>query len=167
MARRKKKILEKKRRAFDLDITSLLDILVILLVFLLKNYSASELKVNLVESLALPTSESRDLGKQYVLIQVNSKGVVFIENEKIGVVRSKASISLPFLAKALKTFKKDFFSKNRAIASVEEKKEILKRKTRVNLLFDHDTPYNIMNKVMNTTAESGFGHFKFIVRSNY
>lgn len=61
MAREKRTFIKRKRRESELDITSLLDILVILLVFLLKSYNSSELKVNVVDNLNLPSSESREL----------------------------------------------------------------------------------------------------------
>ena len=46
----------KKREPVDIDITSLLDILVIMLVFLLLNYNASDLKLELVPNLEMAPS---------------------------------------------------------------------------------------------------------------
>ena len=61
-----------KKEPLDLDITSLLDVLVILLVFLLKSYNASDLKLNLVKDLVVPNSDARTLGHHAVIVQVNS-----------------------------------------------------------------------------------------------
>lgn len=166
MARRKKKIINKKDRNNELDITSLLDILVILLVFLLKSYNASELKVNLAKKMTLPVSESRDLGHQHVLIQVNGEGELFMNNEKLGLVNSRSPESIAFLSKELIKVKKKM-EQERGIASVDMSEKELEENSKVNILFDQETPYEVMNKVMNTTAENGFAHFKFIVRGNY
>lgn len=166
MARRKKKIINKKDRNNELDITSLLDILVILLVFLLKSYNASELKVNLAKKMTLPVSESRDLGHQHVLIQVNGEGELFMNNEKLGLVNSRSPESIAFLSKELLKVKKKI-EQERGIASVDMSEKELEENSKVNILFDQETPYEVMNKVMNTTAENGFAHFKFIVRGNY
>ena len=166
MARRKKKIINKKDRNNELDITSLLDILVILLVFLLKSYNASELKVNLAKKMTLPVSESRDLGHQHVLIQVNGEGELFMNNEKLGLVNSRSPESIAFLSKELLKVKKKI-EQERGIASVNMSEKELEENSKVNILFDQETPYEVMNKVMNTTAENGFAHFKFIVRGNY
>ena len=74
--------LRKKRKqnndAEELDITALLDILVILLVFLLKSFNDSDLTVDLVNELSLPYSMSRTAGHHGVILQVNKKGNVFI-----------------------------------------------------------------------------------------
>ena len=168
MTRRKKKLFSRKERETELDITSLLDILVILLVFLLKSYNASELKVNIANKMTLPVSESRDLGHQHVLIQVNGEGELFMNTQKLGVVTDNSPESIAFLSKELRKVKKELKQK-RAIASaaIDKKKNSREENAKINILFDQDTPYEVMNKVMNTTAENGFAHFKFIVRGNY
>lgn len=166
MARRKKSILTKRKRAFDLDITSLLDILVILLVFLLKSYNASELKVNIAKKMTLPVSHSRDLGHHYVILQVNGEGELFMNNEKLGLVTRNSPESIAVLGKELIKVKRKI-EQERGIASVNMSPKEIEENSKINILFDQDTPYEVMNKVMNTTAENGFGHFKFIVRGNY
>ena len=72
-----------KKEPLDLDITSLLDVLVILLVFLLKSYNASDLKLNLVKDLVVPNSDARTLGHHAVIVQVNSHKKLFINNKNI------------------------------------------------------------------------------------
>ena len=49
---------KRNREAVDVDITSLLDILTILLVFLLKSYNASDLKLDLTKNLEMADSAS-------------------------------------------------------------------------------------------------------------
>ncbi|MGH1469517.1 MAG: hypothetical protein ACRBBP_11715, partial [Bdellovibrionales bacterium] len=65
----------KKKRNYeveDIDITSLLDILVILLVFLLKSFNDSDLTLDLVNELALPYSMSRGAANNGVILQAVS-----------------------------------------------------------------------------------------------
>ena len=73
-----------KSEPMELDITSLLDILVILLVFLLKSYNASNLKLNLVKSLKIPDSKARKLGSHSVIVQVDKDKQIWIGNKVIG-----------------------------------------------------------------------------------
>ncbi|MBD63851.1 MAG: hypothetical protein CME62_01480 [Halobacteriovoraceae bacterium] len=144
---------KKKKEPMDLDITSLLDVLVILLVFLLKSYNASNLKLNLVKDLVVPNSAARTLGEHAVIVQVDKNKRLFVNNKPIGLItRSGES---PILMEALKSIKE-----SSDIAEVKAAK-------RVNLVFDEEIPYNVMKGVMHTSAMVGYTEFKFIVRGNY
>ena len=144
---------KEKKEAMDLDITSLLDVLVILLVFLLKSYNASNLKLNLVKDLVVPNSAARTLGEHAVIVQVDKDKKLYVNNKQIGMItRSGES---PILMEALKSIKE-----SSDIAEVKAAK-------RVNLVFDEQIPYNVMKGVMHTSAMVGYTEFKFIVRGNY
>ena len=68
----KKKFARKKEReAVDVDITSLLDILTILLVFLLMSYNASDLQLDLTKNLEMADSNAREMTKFAPVLQVN------------------------------------------------------------------------------------------------
>ncbi len=144
-----------KKEPLDLDITSLLDVLVILLVFLLKSYNASDLKLNLVKDLVVPNSDARTLGHHAVIVQVNSHKKLFINNKEIGSITQSGENQV--LLEALKKIKSE--EKLRNPASEPEKK--------VNLVFDEGIPYKIMKSVMHTSALAGYTEFKFIVQGNY
>ena len=60
----------KKQSTFDIDITSLLDILTILLVFLIQSYNSSGVVINVPDGIVLPSSSSESLNSQGVNIQV-------------------------------------------------------------------------------------------------
>ena len=56
-----------KREVLDVDITSLLDILVILLVFLLKSYNSSGVTLTIPEGIVLPDSKSQSINLPFSL----------------------------------------------------------------------------------------------------
>lgn len=143
-----------KKEPMELDITSLLDILVILLVFLLKSYNASDLKLDLAKSLEVPQSDARKLGSHAVIVQVDKDKNIWIDKKKIGSIPS-AGQEIASLLDILKEKKEQ----DRAPA---EKKSKL-----INLVFDKNTPYQSLQKVMHTSAIAGFTEFKFIVQGNY
>ena len=152
---RKNKRREKKE-ALDLDITSLLDILVILLVFLLKSFNASELEVTPVKNLTIPNSESRTFGHRAIQIQVNRDREVFINNQKIGVINSQVA-ALDFLKDKLATLKEE-----------QEKSNPKKKKEEIiNIILDEQLNYQTMQQIMHTSALAGFSQFKFVVQGNY
>lgn len=143
-----------KAEPMELDITSLLDILVILLVFLLKSYNASNLKLNLVKSLTVPDSKARKLGNHSVIVQVDKNKQIWIDNKIIGKINQGEKIDS--LYDALKE-KKDKAKKiNPKVVSKS-----------VNLVLDKKLSYNSMQKVMHTSALAGYTEFKFIVQGNY
>ena len=155
----KKKFARKRvREGIDVDITSLLDILTILLVFLLKSYNASDLKLDLTKGIELPDSVATELTKFAPVVQVNKSSQVFLNNKEIG--RLPASGEMISLTSALKGEK----------AKTEENNRTKKQQYNadlVNLVFDKEMDYAVVQRVMNDSALAGYSQFKFIVKGNY
>jgi biopolymer transport protein ExbD len=149
----------KRAEMVDLDITSLLDILVILLVFLLLNYNAAELQLDLVKDLDPSESESRNFGKIAPTVQINKNQEVFLDNVLLGRVDQNA---LDILNAKLAELPVREPATNTASAPKKDDKKGL-----INLVFDKDTPYDLVDSVMMVTARVGYNRFKFIVRGNY
>jgi biopolymer transport protein ExbD len=155
----KKKFARKREReAVDVDITSLLDILTILLVFLLKSYNASDLKLDLTKNLEMADSTAREMTKFAPVVQVNKEAKVFVNNKEIG--RLPASGEMIVLTESLKKVKAQTEEENK-------KKRHPHNAELVNLVFDKDMDYAIVQRVMNDSALAGYSQFKFIVRGNY
>ena len=171
MKKRFKNLSKKKNKVLDIDITSLLDILVILLVFLLKNYNASDLKIDLVKGITLPGSSSQKLGNHSVIVMVNRQKQVFVNNKPIGYVDKNSETIAPLLSK-LREIKNDYDinkrvpanTKNQANLKENPKEKVLKK---VNIVLDKELPYNVLRKVMHSAATAGYQDFKFIVKGNY
>lgn len=151
-----------KKEPMELDITSLLDILVILLVFLLKNYNASDLTIDLVKGVSLARSESQILGSHAVIVQVNKSQEIFIDNTKIGNVGGSEKISS--LYEKLTNLKKEEKEKSSNRDPAETVSSKNKFKYNINLVLHKDLPYKVLRKIMNTSAEAGYPQFKFIVQ---
>jgi biopolymer transport protein ExbD len=148
------------REAVDVDITSLLDILTILLVFLLKSYNASDLKLDLQKNLEMADSDARAMTRYAPVVQVNKEAKVFLNNKEIG--RLPASGEMPVLTAALKKAKSEI--------EAENAKKALNQKTNpdlVNLVFDKEMDYAVVQRVMHDSALAGYSQFKFIVKGNY
>ncbi|MCO4755101.1 MAG: biopolymer transporter ExbD, partial [Bacteriovoracaceae bacterium] len=83
---RTRSITNKRRQAkkgpIEVDITSLLDILVILLVFLLKSYNSSGVVVNVPQGIELPNSQSQSINTAGVQIQV-SADKIWVDNAAV------------------------------------------------------------------------------------
>ncbi len=167
MRQKKFKSIRKKSEPMEIDITSLLDILVILLVFLLKSYNASDLTVDVVKGLDLPNSKSETLGNHAIIVQVNKNRKIFINNKPIGVM-SGGGEKIESLYDGLISYKEEEKKKgaiNRKPSADGKIKELYNKN--VNLVIDQNLPYEVMQKVMHTAAIAGFPQFKFIVQGNH
>ncbi len=148
------------REAVDVDITSLLDILTILLVFLLKSYNASDLKLDLQKNLDMADSNARAMTRYAPVVQVNKEAKVYLNNKEIG--RLPASGEMPVLTEALKKAKKGIEADNQKKPANQRTNMDL-----VNLVFDKEMDYAVVQRVMHDSALAGYSQFKFIVRGNY
>ena len=148
---------EDKRETTDIDITSLLDILVILLFFMLKSYNASDLTVDVVENLSLPNSNATQLGHNAIIVQVNKNGTIFVDNtelkganfdgDKIAILHQHLKSKIDNESKVLES--------NRAPSSTTPRP--------INILLDQNHPSELMQKVMHTVALAGHDQIKLIV----
>lgn len=144
----------------DVDITSLLDILTILLVFLLQSYNSSDLRLDLEKGLELADSKVREITKYAPVLQVTKNSEVFLNNKSVG--RLPASGSMNELMTALKT-QRDQTAKDNATKTANQKHN----EELINLVFDKDMDYEVVQRVMNDSAHAGYSQFKFIVKGNY
>lgn len=135
----------------EFDITSLLDILVILLVFLLKSFNDADLTVDLVNELALPYSISRSATNNGVILQVNGKRNVFINTDIIGNLESLKTVA-----------------KVKQLLANEYEERIKKDKNNkdqlINFVFDKGLSFAEIDKIMNMTSEVGFSKYKLIIQ---
>lgn len=151
---RKNKIVEVE----ELDITSLLDILVILLVFLLQSFNSSDLTINLAEQLALPYSDSAIYGRHGPILQVNNKQELWLDDVNIGRLNEVIGSSNK-LGNLLKGKAEEL---KKALPAESKGEEVFF----INLLFDKELNYTVIDQVLKKCAESGFGKYKFIVQSD-
>ena len=178
---RKKKfqrIKKKGKKNLELDITSLLDILTIILIFLLKNYNATDLNLKLADHITLPTSSSSDLGRHAIIIQINEQRDLWVNEDKIINLSDKVDEEKEVIDVLLEHLKKEFQKRVSEVAVIEKSRGIagfdqnlLRAKKRqmkmVNIVMDQELPYGILKKIMHTSALAGFPEFKLIVQGNF
>lgn len=165
---RSKRLIRFRRRrktgeAGELDITSLLDILVILLVFLLKSYSTSGLIYTPPEQIQLPVSTSKSKGSMSIMIQV-SKDKIWVD-EKIVFDQDLGTLKID------DGDQKTIISLFNELTKKREEVEMLSKTSTeankfsgiVNLVIDKSINYKIIKNILFTAAEAGFVKYKFIV----
>lgn len=160
----KRFIRNRTRRAnaepFELEMSSLLDILVILLVFLLKNYSVDEFALKINKGISIPDSISKTLTRKGVTIQMSKDFEVFIEEKLITTLENNGEWS----------DEQDVLIKNELLALKENTEQIEMQSDKasgfngiINLIMDRELSYEHIDKLMDISADSGYEQFKFIV----
>lgn len=166
---RNKRIIRKRSRgkriqAIDLDITSLLDILVIMLVFLLKSYNSSGVVLNVPKDITLPKSESQNLNTTGVLVQV-SKSSIWVDDQQIlDITKSNSSNIFDSGKLRIIPLFNSLVAKRKIVTQVQNTTPEAKKFTGiVNLVVDKSIKYSFLKKIMFTCAAAGYKEYKFVV----
>lgn len=169
MARRGfKKYMDKRSPStFKIQITSMVDMFVILLVFLLKSYSTSPVQLSPGKDMTLPASTSTLDPIDVLKLQV-SKNAIFVEDKKVadlkdGVIDVKDldQNDTQFI-RALYTELDAQANKSRHIASQNTEVEF---DGKVIMQADRNLSYELLKKVMYTSMMAGYSDVKIAVLS--
>ncbi len=154
---------------FKIQITSMVDMFVILLVFLLKSYSTSPVNINPSDDLRLPASTSYTDPVDVVKMMVSSKGI-FVEDQRVvefenGTLR-KADLDHndPQFISALFKALDDQAKKTKDISDVNETVEF---DGQILVQADRELPYKVLQKVMYTSMLAGYADVKLAVVSDF
>ena len=163
-----KKFIDKRLPStFKIQITSMVDMFVILLVFLLKSYSTSPTQIAPDKNLTLPVSTSTKDPVDALKLVV-SKGGIFVEDKKIlelnqGAVDTKdVDASDTNFIRALYSELDAQAQKSKSIAKVNDTVEF---DGKVIMQADRELPYELLRKVMYTSMLAGYSDVKIAVMS--
>jgi len=151
-----------KDNGFTLQLTAMVDMFTIMIVFLLKSYDTSTLEVKNVDGLVIPASITGSAPQEALLMLVSKKGVFLNDKRLAGIVDNK--VEDKSLAKEDEDFIEPLFKE----LNVEAKKieEIAKRNKSVKFkgtLFmqaDQSLDYSVLRKVMYTATMAGYGDLR-------
>ncbi len=178
---RHRRIRRKIHKDFDLQLTSMMDILVIILVFLLKSYSASTNSFSSVPGLAMPTSKSEDLPPDSLHLIVTPEAITFEGTRVVEFVQSAESLSSGQPSYSFKTEDLDESGMRiahlyDALTKAREKAEILRAKSPARdekgnplpfdgilaIQADKRVKYDTLRKIMYTAGAARFHTFRLL-----
>jgi biopolymer transport protein ExbD len=150
---------------FRIQITSMVDMFVILLVFLLKSYSTSPVNINPSDKLTLPASSSAKNPVDVLNLSVSKIGI-FVDNKKI-VDLQDGNLDVKDVESTDTQFIRPLYAeldaqadKSRKIAAVNDTLEF---DGKVILQADRSLPYELLRKVMYTSMMAGYADVKIAV----
>ena len=142
----------KHKAVATLNLTSLMDIFTILLIFLLvNNNNAAKLPDN--QDIQLPESIAQELPTEVLTIQV-SPGDIIVEGQKIAdteTVRNQEERTVAALVEEL-----NFRASQGLAISPDEDREIM-------ILADRSVPYSVIKKLMRSCMETPYTQVAFAV----
>jgi biopolymer transport protein ExbD len=165
MARKASRFLRKKKnQVFDVDITSLLDILTILLVFLLQSYNSSGVIINVPNGIELPQSVSDSLNNFGVNVQVSKSQIWVDDKEILNSENEDPKLNFDQGGRRIIPLYNELVKIKEVIKQSEKLSPDAKKFSGIaNLVVDKSLKYDYLKRVMYTCAAAGFKEFKFIV----
>lgn len=148
----------------SLNINSMMDMMVIILVFLLKSYGSEPIQVNQNDDLRLPYSTS-ELAPEDMLVLSITKRWVMVEDEQVipisdgeidpSALQSSESAVIPELQQRIEDTLREQEQWARMAGRPFERV--------VTIISDEATPYRILTQVMITATSGGVQNFKFAI----
>lgn len=153
--------------AFKIQITSMVDMFIIILVFLLKSFSTSPVNITPSEHLRLPQSTATTNPVDTIKLIV-SKSAVFVEDVKIvdmingNVDKNQAD---PTDKKFIRALYEELDKKARKSKELAKINDTVEFDGRVLMQIDRHLPYAALEKVIYTSMLAGYYDVKFAVVS--
>jgi len=177
--KRKKKV----NGSFELQLTSLIDVLVIILVFLLKSYQASMNNLTTVPGLQMPISMTPEEPRDSDQVIITPEGITFGDKRIVDFVvtgdpAAKADVAYAFNENDLKEGGKLITPLFDVLVKAREKSELLKAKSPIRdaqgnpsefpgilaITADKRIQYDTVRKIMYTAGAAGYKVFRFIAQ---
>jgi len=154
---------KRKSQVFDLDITSLLDILVIMLVFLLQSTNSTGIIMTVPKDVELPVSSSATPSNEGVIVQV-SPTTIWVEDKEVLNIETNLRNSTDQGGRRLIPLFNELVKRKELIQlSAKSSPQANKFGGVVNLIVDKTVKYSFVKKLLYTCAEAGFKEYKFVV----
>jgi biopolymer transport protein ExbD len=153
--------------SFKIQITSMVDMFIILLVFLLKSYSTSPVNITPNANLRLPQSVT-STDPVDVLKLVVSKQAIFVDDNKVvdiannEIDKTQVDAADPQFIRPLYEELDKKAQKSKDLAKVNDTVEF---DGKVMMQVDRDLPYSVLKKIMYTSMLAGYYDVKFAVVS--
>lgn len=174
---------KKVNAVFDLQLTSMMDVLVIILIFMLKTFQISTNTVDAVPGLELPVSKSEDIPSESLQVVITPEAIS-VENER--VVEFVQTAESAGAAEASYKLKSDDLDEGGlriarlfdALLKARQKSEVLRMKSTARdrqgnalpfdgvlaIQADKRIHYDTIRKVMYTAATAGYHTFRLLAR---
>ena len=162
MARKKRRDREAEGEIKELNITAMMDLMTIILVFLIKSFSASSITVTASEDVRPPMSTARATPKDTIAITVTPKSIMVGDKKKVTLVDSavagadlQGKLILPLDAALKKEVEK--------LKYIAERNPTSPFNREVSIIGDKRVSYDLLSSVLYTAGQNELENFRFII----
>lgn len=162
-----KRFLDNRSAAFKIQITSMVDMFIILLVFLLKSYSTSPVNITPNKMLRLPQSTSMTDPIETMKLIVSKEGI-YVGSKKVvslnnGVLAENAVD--PHDHMFLRPLYNELDKRAAQVRNLASVNSTVNFDGHVLMQIDKDIPYSVIQKVLYSSMLAGYYNVKFAVVS--
>jgi biopolymer transport protein ExbD len=152
-----KSFLKKPRPSGDMElqITSMADIFMILLVFLLKSYSTSLEQINPQDKIKLPVVETHDTLKDNLKVEV-SENSVRVDQKKVFSLNHFQLATSEKESKFIQPLYQELMSQRKKMPTPNTSSKLM-------ILADEQVPFDTLKPILNTISRTGFVDLQLVV----
>jgi biopolymer transport protein ExbD len=164
--RKKKEIKEHEEAIEELNITAMLDMMTIILVFLLKSYAASSTAVTLSEDLMLPMSSSQSKVEEAIKVTVSQREIAVEDKVVVNLVNGAVDASAKRDGDAGYLITPLFNKLLEHVAHFEKISKLnpnVKFKGKIIVIGDKGISYRLLTEVLYTAGQAKLGNFRLMV----
>jgi biopolymer transport protein ExbD len=164
--RKKKEIREHEEELEELNITAMLDMMTILLVFLLKSYAASATAITLSEDLTLPMSSSQQRVEEAIKVTVTQKSITVEDKVVVNLTNGAVDPSAKkdgdagYFITPLYNKLRDEVAKLEYIA---KHNKAVAFQGKIIVIGDKKISYRLLTEVLYTAGQAKMGQFRLMV----
>lgn len=162
LARKKRRDREAEGEIKELNITAMMDLMTIILVFLIKSFSASSITVTASEDVRPPMSSARATPKDTIAITVTPKSIMVGDKKKVDLTNAavkpgdlQGKLILPLDAALKKEVEK--------LKYIAERNPSSPFNREVSIIGDKRVSYDLLSSVLYTAGQNELENFRFII----
>ena len=162
MARKKRRDREAEGEIKELNITAMMDLMTIILVFLIKSFSASSITVTASEDVRPPMSTARATPKDTIAITVTPKSIMVGDKKRVDLTNAavkgsdlQGKLILPLDAALKKEVEK--------LKYIAERNPTSPFNREVSIIGDKRVSYDLLSSVLYTAGQNELENFRFII----
>jgi biopolymer transport protein ExbD len=162
LARKKRRDREAEGEIKELNITAMMDLMTIILVFLIKSFSASSITVTASEDVRPPMSTARATPKDTIAITVTPKSIMVGDKKKVELSNAalkpgdlQGKLILPLDAALKKEVEK--------LKYIAERNPTSPFNREVSIIGDKRVSYDVLSSVLYTAGINELENFRFII----
>ena len=146
-------------KSFKPQLTSLIDVMTILLIYLLHSFSTEGDIITVHKSLILPESSAKKVPELRVTLTVNNSYILAedVKVASVDEVLSSDKLIIPGLYEWL-------FNRRSATEKIEQYSEKTKFKGEITIHGDKRIRFRLLKKIMYTCGQQGYNNFSLAVR---